>query len=136
MPGSDQYTVWNTDSNGMVVSNGTGGVVVSGSSSVLEALEPSFHQDLNGNGVIGVPASALNSSSRLATYAGGLDQTSNADSFLLRGSGVFGGPLEQGTNELANARFSAAIETAQAQPGVDVSHHWTIDPHSGYLIFH
>jgi serralysin len=54
--GTDQYTVWNTDSNGNFVSNGTGGVVVSGSSSVLESLEPSFHQDLNGDGVIGVPA--------------------------------------------------------------------------------
>jgi serralysin len=51
--GTDQYTVWNTDSNGNVVSNGTGGVVVSGSSTVLKSLEPSFHQDLNGDGVIG-----------------------------------------------------------------------------------
>ena len=31
--GTDQYTVWNTDSNGNFVSNGTGGVIVSGSSS-------------------------------------------------------------------------------------------------------
>jgi hypothetical protein len=29
--------------------------VVSGSSTALEALEPSFHQDLNGDGVIGLP---------------------------------------------------------------------------------
>ena len=54
--GADQYTVWNTDSNGNVVSNGTGGVVVSGSSSVLKSLEPSFHQDLNGDGMIGSAA--------------------------------------------------------------------------------
>src|SRR5205085_786493 len=51
--GADQYTVWNTDNNGTVVSNGTGGVFVSGSSSVLKSLEPSFQQDLNGDGVIG-----------------------------------------------------------------------------------
>jgi serralysin len=56
--GADQYTVWNTDNNGNFVSNGTGGVFVSGSSSVLESLEPSFHQDLNGDGVIGAPAPA------------------------------------------------------------------------------
>src|SRR5262245_46738850 len=48
--GTDQYTVWNTDSNGSFVSNGTGGVIVSGSSSVLKSLEPSFQQDLNGDG--------------------------------------------------------------------------------------
>src|SRR5262249_138208 len=53
VPGADQYTVWNTDSNGNVVSNGTGGVIVSGSSSVLKSLEPSFQQDLNGDGVVG-----------------------------------------------------------------------------------
>ncbi|SFP69358.1 Tryptophan-rich Synechocystis species C-terminal domain-containing protein, partial [Bradyrhizobium sp. Ghvi] len=85
LTGSDQYTVWNTDSNGTVVSNGTGGVVVSGSSLVLEALEPSFHQDLNGDGVIGAPTSSA---------------------------------------------------TAQAQPGSEAPHHWTIDSHLGYLISH
>ena len=56
VPGADQYTVWNTDSNGNVVSNGTGGVIVSGSSSVLKSLEPSFQQDLNGDGIIGSAA--------------------------------------------------------------------------------
>ncbi len=50
--GADQYTVWNTDSVGNYVSNAIG--VVSGSNPVLEALEPSFHQDLNGDGMIGV----------------------------------------------------------------------------------
>ena len=49
--GKDQYTVWSTDSNGNFVTNGTG--TVSGSSSVLKSLEPSFRQDLNGDGVVG-----------------------------------------------------------------------------------
>lgn len=52
--GTDQYTVWNTDNNGNFVSNGTGGIVVSGASSLLQSLEPSFHQDINGDGTIGV----------------------------------------------------------------------------------
>jgi len=51
--GSDQYTIWYTDSNGNFVSNPTGGV--SGSAAALENFEPSFVQDLNGDGVIGVP---------------------------------------------------------------------------------
>ncbi len=50
--GADQYTVWNTDSNGNYVSNIP---VVSGTSAALESLEPSFQQDLNGDGVIGLP---------------------------------------------------------------------------------
>ena len=49
--GADQYTVWTTDNSGNYISN-IG--VVSGSSTALESLESSFHQDLNGDGQIGV----------------------------------------------------------------------------------
>jgi Ca2+-binding RTX toxin-like protein len=50
--GADQYTAWSTDANG----NFTGYLigVVSGSSLDLKLLENSFHQDLNGDGRIGV----------------------------------------------------------------------------------
>jgi serralysin len=51
LPGSDQYTVWNTDTDGNVVSNATGGIV-SGSSNALKSLELSFQQDLNGDGAM------------------------------------------------------------------------------------
>ncbi len=47
-PGKDQYGFWNTDKSGNLVSN-TG--VLSGSE--LKSFEASFHQDLNGDGVIG-----------------------------------------------------------------------------------
>ena len=53
MPGTNQYKVWYTDSSGNMVSNVTGDV--SGTSAALESLETSFHQDLNGDGTIGVP---------------------------------------------------------------------------------
>ncbi len=52
--GADQYSAWGTDSNGTYLTNIIG--VVSGTSGTLEALETSFHQDLNGDGVIGIPA--------------------------------------------------------------------------------
>ena len=42
------YTVWDTDAEGNFVSDPIGSV--SGSSFALEDLEPSFHQDLNGDG--------------------------------------------------------------------------------------
>ena len=54
--GSDQYTIWNTDSSGNFTSEPIGGSV-SGSSTALESLEPSFHQDLNGDGSVGIPSS-------------------------------------------------------------------------------
>ena len=49
--GADQFSIWNTDSSGNYVSYS----VYSGTSTALESLETSFHQDLNGDGVIGVP---------------------------------------------------------------------------------
>jgi hypothetical protein len=50
LPGTNKYTVWSTDSNGNQLSY-IG--VVAGNSYALESLEPTFGQDLNGDGVIG-----------------------------------------------------------------------------------
>ena len=51
--GSDHYAVWNTDGSGNYLSSSVGDV--SGSSRALQSLEGSFHQDLNGDGTIGIP---------------------------------------------------------------------------------
>ena len=48
------YTVWSTDGNGNYVANVIG--VVSGNSYALESVETTFHQDLNGDGVVGLYA--------------------------------------------------------------------------------
>ena len=55
MTGTNQYGVWYTDSNGNYQSN-IG--LVSGTSTTFESLETSFQQDLNGDGIIGIPPSA------------------------------------------------------------------------------
>ncbi len=47
-----QYSVWNTDSNGNFISTTA---AMSASNNTLESIETSFHQDLNGDGTIGVP---------------------------------------------------------------------------------
>ena len=51
-----QYSVWNTDSNGNFISTTA---AMSASSTALESIETSFHQDLNGDGVIGVRTRTL-----------------------------------------------------------------------------
>ena len=61
--GADQYTVWTTDNNGNYISNIA---AVSGSSTTLQSLEPSFNQDLNGDGHIGVAAVAIESNGAIA----------------------------------------------------------------------
>ena len=51
---ADQYGVWDTDANGNFVSGPISNV--SGTSAALESIETSFNDDLNGDGVIGVPS--------------------------------------------------------------------------------
>jgi hypothetical protein len=50
--GTNLYSVWSTDSNGNYTSNIIGSAT--GTDFALESLETSFHQDLNGDGVIGL----------------------------------------------------------------------------------
>ena len=50
--GADQYSVWNTDSNGNYIANAIG--VVSEASATLLQFETSFQQDFNGDGSIGI----------------------------------------------------------------------------------
>ena len=52
VPGADQYSVWVTDNNGNYLSNTL--TSVSGTSAALQSIETSFHQDLNGDGSIGL----------------------------------------------------------------------------------
>jgi serralysin len=66
IPGANQYTAWTTDSNGNYLSNIFG--AVSGNSPAPESLEPTFNQDLNGDGVVGlyaVPGTTLQISQSL-----------------------------------------------------------------------
>ncbi|MBR1301740.1 hypothetical protein JQ605_33595, partial [Bradyrhizobium sp. AUGA SZCCT0042] len=86
LTGTDQYAVWNTDSSGNYTSLKTG--VVSRAEYALQSLEPGFHQDLNGDGVLGHFASVLDG------HLGGQTLTSN-------GAGqtaLIGGP-----NDILNA---------------------------------
>ena len=58
--GADQYTVWATNAGGAYFSNLIG--VVSGASAALKGVEPSFQQDLNDDGVIGLSSTEIETS--------------------------------------------------------------------------
>ncbi|WP_225152447.1 M10 family metallopeptidase C-terminal domain-containing protein [Bradyrhizobium sp. NBAIM08] len=53
---SGQYSVWSTDSNGNFLTTLGSAPQMSGTDPSLKTLEPSLQQDLNGDGLIGVPA--------------------------------------------------------------------------------
>ena len=55
--GTNQYTVWTTDSNGNYTGNLVG--AVSGNSYALESLESVFNQDLNGDGTVGLTTTVI-----------------------------------------------------------------------------
>src|SRR5262245_28565203 len=100
--GADQYGVWATDSSGSYTSN----IVrtVAGTSSALEMLEPSFHQDLNGDGVIG-----------LAVMSGGIVEVSSAYSgpaTFMGSSGIL--QLDQ------SASFSGTVAGMTGQDTLDL----------------
>ena len=95
--GTDQYTVWNTDSSGNYVSSAFD--VASGTSAALESFETSFHQDLNGDGYIGLVldgssgGQTLTAGSSPTTLIGGpndiLNGGAGADMFFFRVSAEF-----------------------------------------------
>ena len=110
--GADQYAVWYTDSGG----NQTSSIgVFSGSSTTLESLETSFHQDLNGDGLIGIPArtSTSNIPSSTAVQAASVIVPSN-DTFVFRpglGAETMANFVSIDTIELD--RFPSVINNAQ-----------------------
>jgi hypothetical protein len=120
--GADQYTVWKADSNGNYVSSLVG--VVSGSNPAFEALEPSFHQDLNGDGVIGVPtAPAISGISPAPVSQAASVIVASNDTFVFRpgiGADVVANAGSADTMELdgfssvtSNAQLTALLHDAQ-----------------------
>ena len=77
------FTAWSVDSNGNYLSNLF--APVSGTSTVLESLETTFNQDLNGDGVIGIPKVVIQTDGSTA-----LTQVGN--NYFLNNTGSGSGP--------------------------------------------
>jgi hypothetical protein len=138
LPGSSWYGVWNTDSSGNTVSS-IGSVL--GTSSGFESLEASFHQDLNGDGVIGLAVAAnatleLNSAhSDAVTFNGstGTLKLDNPSTFTGQIVGFTGDGTLAGSDQvdLLNMSYSSSIQTSSTySPSagtVTVSNGTTVD---------
>ncbi|MET4519824.1 hypothetical protein ABIB81_009182, partial [Bradyrhizobium sp. I1.7.5] len=61
-----QFTVWYTDSNGNYTTNAG---VLAANSTTLTSFETSFHQDLNGDGVVGPPAASVRPNSLTENFS-------------------------------------------------------------------
>jgi Ca2+-binding RTX toxin-like protein len=135
--GADQYAVWNTDANGNMLTSPTG--VVSGSTSTLQALEPSFQQDLNGDGTIGLVTTVLESfgliklSQTADTYsltpvAGGSGPQIRFNGAAVK-AGQFGGWAPIGAEQIASGGYEIAWKIV----GADQYAVWNTDANGNML---
>jgi hypothetical protein len=110
--GGDQYGVWQVDSNGNYVANIL--TSVSGTNFGLEALETSFHLDLNGDGVIGLSNVIQVDGSTYLTQVG-------SNYYLYNSSGT--GPVLQfgGAPVIAGQINGWPIGAVQTANGYDVA---------------
>ena len=113
LSGTNDYIVWFTDSNGNFISQTA---IVAGNSSTLEALEPSFNQDLNGDGVIGVPTTTTSTTTTTITTTTTVIQTDTnsfgttaspkvATTISLTGTGGTGPELEKNGADVVAGQF-------------------------------
>ena len=135
VPGADQYSVWTTDSNGNFISTSA---VLSGSSSALQSFETSFHQDLNGDGAIGVPGTVIELAGSTSLVAVSnhffLDSISTgSDPSLKYGgadvvAGQFGGWTPIGAEQTASG-----YQVAWKVSGADQYSVWTTDSNGNFI---
>jgi len=138
LAGQDAYIAWNLDTNGNFASGNPLGQVTA-SSTALESLETSFHQDLNGDGTIGIPSNAT------IEAFGSLSLVLTGDHYLLDPvSGGTGPTLKYGGTAIvagastwspigADVYTPQAYEVAWKLAGQDSYMVWIVD-HNGNFI--
>ncbi|WP_247494389.1 M10 family metallopeptidase C-terminal domain-containing protein [Bradyrhizobium sp. 164] len=109
------YTVWSTDSNG----NYTGNIVpeVTGTNASFESLETTFHQDLNGDGSIGVPSVTIEAQ-------GSTKMVQTGDNFYLAAISTGSGPVLKISDSPVSANVYGTwtpIAAEQTASGYDVA---------------
>ena len=125
--GADQYMIWTTrDSNGNYISN------VQGNGVAIESYETSFQQDLNGDGVVGVPTAQapLNGLVQLGGdyYLG----SSAGPDLKYNGALVTAGQTGMWT-PIGATQTSTGYEVAWKAAGADQYMIWTTDSNGNYL---
>jgi hypothetical protein len=144
--GTNQYTVMNTDNNGNYVSS-IG--VVSGNSNALMSLENSFHQDLNGDGHIGVSGTGGTGGTggTVIESNGATSLTQVGDQYYLYDSKGVGPSLKiSGVDHLASAagiagmgapiaaeKTATGYEVAWKATGTDQYTIWNTDNNGNYV---
>jgi serralysin len=134
--GTNQFSIWNTDSSANFLSY----TVYSGASTALEALESSFHQDLNGDGVIGVPAAVIESFGSTALVQVGNTYFFNAvaggtgPELKYNGSAVVVGQFDPYV-PVAAEQTASGYEVALKNAGTNQFSIWNTDSNANFLSY-
>ncbi|MET3997028.1 serralysin [Bradyrhizobium sp. S3.9.2] len=134
-PGTNQFTIWTTDSNGNFVSN-TG--AIGGNSTALEQAETIFHQDLNGDGTIGIPVTTIETFGVTSLIESGRNFYMNP---VAGGTGpelkFYGSPVEQGQfsgwTPVGAEQIPTGFEIAWQTPGTNQFTIWTTDSNGNFV---
>ena len=133
--GADQYTVWTTDSSGNYISNLVG--AVSGTSYALESFEPIFHQDLNGDGLIGPPTTVIEANGSTQSDRGRgsffpLRRRRIGPSLKYAGADVVAGQFGAWT-PIGAEQTASGYEVAWKVTGADQYTVWNTDSSGNYI---
>jgi hypothetical protein len=117
-----QYSVWNTDSNGNFISTTA---AMSPSNTTLESSETSFHQDLNGDGTIGVPTTTNTGPTTVIESVGSTSLAEVGTNFYLDNISTGTGPsLKYAGADVVAGQFGIGwtpIGTEQTTTGYEVA---------------
>ena len=135
VPGVDQYSIWSTDSSGNFISTTQ---AMSGASAIIESAETAFHQDLNGDGVIGVPGTLIEAQGATSLIEVGtkffLDSitTGTGPSLKYAGADVAAGQFGSWT-PLGAEQTASGYQVAWKVPGTDQYSIWTANNNGNFI---
>ena len=130
-----QYSLWTTDSSGNFISTTQ---PVSGTSSTIENAETRFHQDLNGDGAIGVPGTLIEASGSTSLVEVGtkffLDSisTGSGPSLKYGGADVVAGQFGSGWAPIGAEQTATGYEVAWKNTAGQYSL-WTTDSSGNFI---
>jgi hypothetical protein len=131
------FNVWNVDGNGNYVGNLVYGAA--GNSVALQSAESTLHQDLNGDGVIGVYTAALESSgaTKLTQVANtySLDQSSGGTGPQLKfaGAAVSSGQFGNNWTILAAEATGSGYDVVWKDTSTGLYNVWSVDSNGNYV---
>jgi hypothetical protein len=134
--GSDLYNIWNIDSSGNFVSNYLGNLTAA--SPALQSFEPGFHQDLNGNGVIDISSTTIESVGSTSLVQAGGNYFFNpvgggsGPQFKYNGAPVYAGEFGLWA-PIGVEQTASGYQVAWKVTGSDLYNIWNIDSSGNFV---